>query len=149
VGLSTAGKLVAQTPPSSASRLSRGCADAPHGAHRACEFPRTRLLAGWSLARIPWAAVGGWCRPRLPGGLEAARLELADGLLPLAPEQRLPFIPRPRGRAHDVYTPTCSASVQPAWPTSAYPGHYPGPWLLGPSYHSPGFRFGTSPYSAP
>ena len=35
VGLSTAGKLVAQTPPSSVSRLNRGCADAPHGAHRA------------------------------------------------------------------------------------------------------------------
>jgi hypothetical protein len=34
VGLSTAGKLVAQTPPSSVSRLNRGCADAPHGAHR-------------------------------------------------------------------------------------------------------------------
>src|SRR3954451_10547179 len=35
VGLSTAGKLVPHTPPSSVSRLRRGCADAPHGAHRA------------------------------------------------------------------------------------------------------------------
>ncbi len=38
VGLSAAGKLVAQAPPSSASRLHRGCDDAPHGAHRACEL---------------------------------------------------------------------------------------------------------------
>jgi hypothetical protein len=38
VGLSAAGKLVAQAPPSSASRLRRGCDDAPHGAHRACEL---------------------------------------------------------------------------------------------------------------
>ena len=53
VGLSTAGKLVAQAPPSSASWLRQGCDDAPHGAHRACEFPRTRLLGGRSLSRIP------------------------------------------------------------------------------------------------
>src|SRR5439155_2161394 len=43
VGLSTAGQLVAQTPPSSASRLDRGCDDAPHGAHRACDVNRIRL----------------------------------------------------------------------------------------------------------
>ena len=43
VGLSTAGKLVAQTPPSSVSRLSRGYDDAPHGAHRTCDFHRIRL----------------------------------------------------------------------------------------------------------
>jgi hypothetical protein len=36
VSLSAAGKLVAQAPPSSVSRLYRGCNDAPHGAHRAC-----------------------------------------------------------------------------------------------------------------
>src|SRR5712692_10455075 len=59
VDLSVAGKLVAQTPPSSVSRLSRGCDDAPHGAHRACEFPRTRLLGGRSLSWIPRAVVGG------------------------------------------------------------------------------------------
>jgi hypothetical protein len=35
VGLSAAGKLVAQAPPSSASWLRQGCDDAPHGAHRA------------------------------------------------------------------------------------------------------------------
>jgi len=35
VGLSAAGQLVAHTPPSSVSRLHRGCDDAPHGAHRA------------------------------------------------------------------------------------------------------------------
>ncbi len=35
VDLSIAGKLVAQTPPSSVSRLSRGYDDAPHGAHGA------------------------------------------------------------------------------------------------------------------
>src|SRR5713226_5246616 len=34
VDLSIAGKLVAQTPPSSVSRLNRGCDNAPHGAHR-------------------------------------------------------------------------------------------------------------------
>jgi hypothetical protein len=34
VGLSASGKLVAQTLPSSVSRLHRGCDDAPHGAHR-------------------------------------------------------------------------------------------------------------------
>src|SRR6476660_6409830 len=34
VDLSIAGELVAQTPPSSVSRLSRGYDDAPHGAHR-------------------------------------------------------------------------------------------------------------------
>ena len=33
VGLSAAGKLVAQAPPSSASWLRQGCDDAPHGAH--------------------------------------------------------------------------------------------------------------------
>jgi hypothetical protein len=33
VGLSASGKLVTQTRPSSASRLNRGCDDAPHGAH--------------------------------------------------------------------------------------------------------------------
>jgi hypothetical protein len=43
VDLSIAGKLVAQTPPSSASRLRRGYDDAPHGAHRACASRRTRL----------------------------------------------------------------------------------------------------------
>lgn len=32
--LSASGQLVAQTPPSSVSRLNRGCDDAPHGAHR-------------------------------------------------------------------------------------------------------------------
>ena len=81
VGLSTAGKLVAQTPPSSVSRLNRGCADAPHGAHRACEFPRTRLLGGRSLSRIPRAAVDAWSRLRPSGGSEAALWELADTLL--------------------------------------------------------------------
>jgi hypothetical protein len=44
VGLSTAGKLVAQTPPSSVSRLNRGYDDAPHGAHRTCHFRGIRLL---------------------------------------------------------------------------------------------------------
>ena len=34
VDLSIAGKLLAQTSPSSVSRLSRGYDDAPHGAHR-------------------------------------------------------------------------------------------------------------------
>ncbi len=43
IGLSTAGKLVAQTPPSSVSRLRRGYDDAPHGAHCPCEFPRKQL----------------------------------------------------------------------------------------------------------
>jgi len=38
VDLSIAGKLVAQTPPSSVSRLHRGYDDAPHGAHRTCEL---------------------------------------------------------------------------------------------------------------
>src|SRR5262249_27374324 len=98
--------------------------DAHHGAHRACEFPLTRLLAGWSLAWTPRAVGDGGRQPCPLGGLEAARLELADGPLPLAPRRRLPFIPRPSGRAHDVYTPTCSRSVQPAWATSAYPDHY-------------------------
>jgi hypothetical protein len=56
VGLSTAGKLVAQTPPSSVSRLSRGYDDAPHGAHRAGAFRLTRLLDGW-----PWSKALLWC----------------------------------------------------------------------------------------
>ena len=43
VDLSIAGKLVAQTPPSSVSRLNRGYDDAPHGAHRTCDFRRIRL----------------------------------------------------------------------------------------------------------
>jgi hypothetical protein len=43
VGLSAAGKLVAQAPPSSASQLRRGCDDAPHGAHRTGTFQRIRL----------------------------------------------------------------------------------------------------------
>lgn len=43
VDLSVAGKLVAQAPPSSASRLRRGCNDAPHGAHRTCDFHHIRL----------------------------------------------------------------------------------------------------------
>lgn len=42
-GLSTAGKLVAQTPPSSVSRLNRGCDDAPHGAPRTCDAPASGL----------------------------------------------------------------------------------------------------------
>jgi hypothetical protein len=43
VGLSTAGKLVAQAPPSSASWLRQGCDDAPHGAHRTSTFRWIRL----------------------------------------------------------------------------------------------------------
>lgn len=43
VGLSAAGKLVAQAPPSSASRLHRGCNDAPHGAHATSQFPSIAL----------------------------------------------------------------------------------------------------------
>jgi hypothetical protein len=43
VGLSAAGKLVAQAPPSSASWLRQGCDDAPHGAHRTSTFRWIRL----------------------------------------------------------------------------------------------------------
>jgi hypothetical protein len=43
VGLSASGKLVAQTLPSSVSRLSRGWDDAPHGAHRTGYFRIIRL----------------------------------------------------------------------------------------------------------
>ena len=45
-GLSAAGELVAQGPPSSPSWLRQGCAGAPHGAHGACTFPRTPLSSG-------------------------------------------------------------------------------------------------------
>ena len=48
VDLSIAGKLVAQTPPSSVSRLSRGYDDAPHGAHGACGFPAHRSPASFA-----------------------------------------------------------------------------------------------------
>jgi hypothetical protein len=57
VGLSTAGQLVAQAPPSSASWLRQGCDDAPHGAHRACSFPAPgfpRSFIG-SLSELPGA----------------------------------------------------------------------------------------------
>jgi hypothetical protein len=53
VGLSAAGKLVAQAPPSSASRLHRGCDDAPHGAHRTCDLHHIRLPGA-----IWWLALG-------------------------------------------------------------------------------------------
>jgi hypothetical protein len=54
VDLSIAGKLVAQTPPSSASRLHRGCDDAPHGAHRTCGSRRIRLSMCSCHAARPW-----------------------------------------------------------------------------------------------
>src|SRR5207248_2124997 len=76
--------------------------------NRACEFPRTRLLGGRSLSRIPLAAVDAWSRLRPPGGSEAALWELADGPLPLPRGQGLPFIPKRCRRAHDVCTPTGS-----------------------------------------
>ena len=110
--------------------------------NRACEFPRTRLLGGRSLSRIPRAAVGGGSRLWPSGGLEAALWELADALFPLPRGQGLPFIPERCRRAHDVCTLTRTASFRPSWPTSAYPGHYPGPWLLGPSHPPPGLRLG-------
>ena len=52
-GLSAAGKLVAQGRPSSPSWLRQGCDGAPHGAHRACGFHRTRLSSSPSHNRLP------------------------------------------------------------------------------------------------
>jgi hypothetical protein len=52
VDLSAAGELVAQGPPSSPSWLRQGCAGAPHGAHRACTFRRTRLSSGRAVAQV-------------------------------------------------------------------------------------------------
>ena len=59
------------------------------------------------------------------GGLEDPFLELEDRPFALRPGNGLPFIYRPRGRSHDVWTPTHRASVPLIGPTSAYPGHYP------------------------
>src|SRR6266436_3867379 len=42
------------------------------------------------------------------------------------------YIPRP-GRVHVVCMPTRTPPVHTTAPTSAYPGHYPRPWLLGRS----------------
>src|SRR5437867_5543777 len=67
------------------------------------------------------------------GGLEDPFLELEDRPFALRPGSGLPFIYRPRDRSHDVLTPTHRASVPFIGPTSAYPGHYPWHWLLGPS----------------
>ena len=49
----------------------------------------------------------------------------------------LAVIYRPMGRSHDVCTPTHRSTVQRVGPTSAYPGHYPRPSLLGPSSPRP------------
>ncbi len=53
------------------------------------------------------------------------------------PGQGVPFIHWRRRRAHDVCTPTGTPTLLLPWATSAYPGRYPGPWLLRPS-HRPG-----------
>jgi hypothetical protein len=64
-------------------------------------------------------------------------LELEDRPFALRPGNGLPFIYRHKGRSHDVLTPTHRASVPLVGPTSAYPGHYPRHWLLGPSSPRP------------
>jgi hypothetical protein len=93
VGLSTAGKLVAQTPPSSVSRLHRGCDDAPHGAHRACHFHGTRLKPAPSGSRprmLPLARYSGLVtvlrphRPYAESTIVAIRLRCSPD-----PRQRL------------------------------------------------------------
>ena len=61
------------------------------------------------------------------------RLELEDRPFLAWPGNALPFIYRPGGRSHDVCTPTHRSTIPFVGPTSAYPGHYPGLWLLGPS----------------
>src|SRR6266581_669884 len=67
------------------------------------------------------------------GGLEDPFLELEDRPFAVRPGNGLPFIYQPEGCSHDVWTPTHRASVPLVGPTSAYPGHYPRHWLLGPS----------------
>jgi hypothetical protein len=56
VDLSIAGKLVAQTPPSSVSRLHRGYDDAPHGAHCAGTSQLTQLPLSSRRAARPAAS---------------------------------------------------------------------------------------------
>jgi hypothetical protein len=45
-----------------------------------------------------------------------------------------PSIHRSVDRAHSILTPIGPFTIRITLPTSAYPGHYPGPWLLGRSH---------------
>src|SRR3990172_12876937 len=63
-------------------------------------------------------------------GLVDALLELGNHPFDFPPRNSLPFIPRRYRQVHDLYTPTRSSTFQTSVPTSAYPRHCPGLWLL-------------------
>ena len=66
-------------------------------------------------------------------GLVNAFLESLDVLLVLLPGQRPPVFSTSFVVCHKTRTPMNTFTVPSTGRTSAYPWHYPGPWLLAPS----------------
>ena len=62
-----------------------------------------------------------------------ALLEPEDKPLNLLPRLVLPRLSMPLGICHSDEAPTGSYTLDLTGSASAYPWHYPGPWLLGPS----------------
>ncbi len=62
-----------------------------------------------------------------------ALLELEDDPLKWLPRFVLPRLSMPLGICHSDEAPTGSYTLDLSGSASAYPWHYPGPWLLGPS----------------
>src|SRR3712207_834963 len=58
-------------------------------------------------------------------GLVDALLELEDPPLDVFPAEVFPFIHRLKGRAHNMFTPTCASTIELVVPTSAYPEAFP------------------------